>query len=557
MYVEIIFLIMHAPETYFRSLKGSSLAQSSSREIENSNEVIPQQISSKGRRRDSQRENPVEGSKTKGDSEGSPLADDDAADKMSTEGHFDDNDDRITLVDSVEVEGDDASSEPNTPSETNEVDNLIHSGQKPKSTSMDEQPTRQNSSEQDELRGLNSDNSKGGSGSSKDQQKQLESGEEVLQDRRSKQVNDVRRHHDVEEHNLRRKDEHSRDAKLDAERSHLPFRGREDIHQPYATRDRVGIRGRNYDRARDTEMWPRREDNVHSRRAKEEDMRLEYNAKVGARHRNKARPIERNDRDEDHSRKRLDDGDWRGIRQRERGDMTLNRREGLDDSHVKRNKDDANLRRMKPESEDTMHGYKARDDHYRGKRERDDGTEQKRRDDNSRMREKVDDRHHAKHKDDSWRQRERDDRQRPKHESTLTLQRDEGRGTNRGGHIMDDKLVSGARKEEPRSSLLSKDSQEHTRKNEPLRGQGAEENSMQNKGRSDVHPRENNTERNSRQEKQNNNRLPGSSDARHVGRDRHRESTRKGRSSEPSEQDHHRSNKRRRVDQENHRSGKV
>jgi hypothetical protein len=550
MYVETIFVISRDPETYSRSLKGSSLGQNSSREIESSNEVIPRQISSKGHR-DSQRENPVEGLETKGDSEGSPLAAVDAGHKMSTEDHFDDNDDRITLVDSVEVEGDDATSEPNTPSEANEVDNLVHSGKKQKSISMIEQPTGQNNSEQDELRTLNSGNSKGRSGSSKDQQKRLESGEEVLQDRHSRQV------HDVEEHN-RRKDEYSRDVKLDTELSHLPSRGREDIHQPYANRDRVDMRGRSYDRVRDTKIWSRREDNTHSRRAKEEDMRLEYNAEVGARHRNKARPIDRNDRGEDlHSRKRLDDGDWRGTRQREQGNMIVNRREGLNDSHVKRNKDDENLRRMKPESEDTMHGYRARDDHNRRKRERDDGTEQKRRDGNGRMREKVDDRHHAKHKDDSWRQRERDDRQRPKHENTLTLQRDEGRGTGRGGRITDDKLVSGARKEEPRSSVLSKDSQERTRKIEPTRGQGAEENIIQNKGRSDVHPRENNTERNTRQEKQNNNRLPGSSDAHHVGRDRHRESTRKGRSSEPSEHDLHRSSKRRREDHENYRSGKV
>lgn len=558
MYVDITFVIVCVPETYFRSLKGNSLGQSSSREIESSNEVIPRQKSSKGHR-DSRRENPVEGSETKGDSEGSPLAATDAADKISTEDHFDDNDDRIALVDSVEVEGDDAISDPNTPSETNEVDNMVHSGKNQKSISMDEQPSGQNNSEQDELRAPNSDNSKGRSGSSKDQQKRLESGEEVLQDRRSKRVNDVRRHHDVEEHNLRRKDEYSRDVKLDPERSHLPSRGREDIHQSYANRDRVDMRGRSYDRVRDAEIWPRRDDNVHSRRAKEEDMRLEYNAEVGVRHRNKARPIDRNDRDEDlHRQRERGDGDWRGTRQRERGDMILNRREGLDDSHIKRNKDDENLRRLKPESEDTAQVYRARDDHNRRKRERDDGTEQKRRDDNGRTREKVDDRHHAKHKEDSWRQRERDDRQRPKHEHTLTLQREEGRGTGRGGRITDDKLVSGGRKkEESRSSVLSKDSQERTRRNEPLRVQGAEENSIQNKGRSDVHPRENNTERNSRQEKQNNNRLPGSSDARHVGRDRHRESTRKGRSSEPSEHDLHRSNKRRREEHENHRSGKV
>ncbi|TVU45298.1 hypothetical protein EJB05_04780 [Eragrostis curvula] len=538
-----------------RSLKGSSLGQSSSREIESSNEVIPRQTFSK-RRRDSRIENPAEGSETKGDSEGSPVATEDAADKLSTE-HTDDNDDRIALVDSVEVEGDDATSDPNTPSEANEGDNLVDSGRKKKPISLVEQPTGQNSSEQDELRGLNSDNSKGRSGSSKDQQKRQESGEEVLQARHSKRVNDVRRHHDAEDHNPRRKDEYSRDAKLDVERSHLPPRGREDVHQPYANRDRGDTRGRSYDRVRDAEMWPRREDSVHSRRTKEEDMRLEYNAEVGARHRNKARPIDRNDRDEDlHPRKRLDDGDWRGTRQRERGDMILNRHEGLDESHIKRNKDDENLRRMKPENEDTAH--RTRDDHNRRKRERDDGTEQKRRDDSGRMREKIDDRHHAKQKDDSWRQREREDRQRPKHENALTVQREEGRGTGRGGRIMDDKLASGARKkDEPRSSVLSKESQERTRKNEPSRGQGAEENNMQNKGRSDVHPRESNTERNSRQEKLNNNRPSGSSDVRHAGRDRYRENTRKGRSSEPSEHDLHRSNKRRREDHDSHRSGKV
>ncbi|KAG2546234.1 hypothetical protein PVAP13_9KG042129 [Panicum virgatum] len=539
-----------------RSLKGRSLDQNSIREIKSSNEGIPRQSSSK-RCHDSRRENPVEVPETKGDSEGSLVAADDVADKLSTEGHFDD-DDRLALVDSVEVDGDDATSDP--PSDTNEDDNLGHFGKKQKPVPMVEQPAGHNSSEPDELR--TSENSKGRSGSSKDQHKRLESGEEVLQDRHSRKVNDVRRHHDVEERNLHRKDEFSRDGKPDVERSHLPPRGREDIHQSYANRDRVDIRSRSYDRVRETEIWPRREDIVHSRRGKEEDLRLEYNAEVGARHRNKVRPTDRNDRDEDlHSRKRLDDGDWRGSRQRERGDVVLNRRDSLDDSHIKRNKDDENLRRMKPENEDMVHGYRARDDNNRRKRERDDGADQKRRDDSGRMRDKADDRHHAKHKDDSWRQRERDDRQRPKHENSSTLQREEGRGTGRGSRVTDDKLVSGGRKkDELRSSVLSKETQERTRQNEPSRrGQGAEENSMQNKGRSDAHPRDDNSnsERNSKQEKQNNNRLPGSSDARHVGRDRHRESTRKGRSSEPGEHDLHRSSKRRREDHESHRNGKV
>ncbi|CAL4935658.1 unnamed protein product [Urochloa decumbens] len=557
----------HSPPSYktrgsprgARSLKGRSLGQKSIREIESSNEVIPRQSSSK-RRHDSRRENPVEGPETKGDSEGSLVAADDMADKPSTEDHFDGDDDddgRLALVDSVEVDGDDATSEP---SDTNEDNILGHSGKKKKPISMVEQPAGHNSSEPDEVR--TSENSKGRSGSSKDQQKRLESGEEVLQDRHSRRVNDLRRHHDVEERNLRRKDEVSRDGKPDVERSHLPSRGREDTHQSYANRDRVDIRSRSYDKVREGEIWPRREDSVHSRRGKEEDLRLEYNAEVGARHRNKVRPTDRNDRDEDlHLRKRLDDGDWRGSRQRERGDVVLNRRENLDDSHIKRNKDDENLRRMKPENEDMVHGYRAKDDNNRRKRERDDGVDQKRRDDNGRMREKVDDRHHAKHKDDNWRQREREDRQRPKHENALTLQREEGRGTGRGSRVMDDKLVSGGRKkDELRPSVLSKETQERTRQNEPSRrGQGAEENSMQNKGRSDVHPRDDNSnsERNSRQEKQNNNRLSGSSDARHAGRDRHRENARKGRSSETGEHDLHRSSKRRREDHESHRTGKV
>lgn len=543
-------------------MKGSSLGQNSTREIETSNEVIPQQSSSK-RHHDPPKENLVEGSETKGDSQGSLAAADDMADKLSTEDHFDgdedeDDDDRLALVGSVEVDGDDATSDLDTPSDANEDDNLVHSGKKQKHISLVEQPTGHNSSEPDELR--TSENSKGRSGSSKDQQKRLESGEEVLQDRHSRRVNNVRRHHDTEERNLRRKDEYSRDVKPDLERSHLPSRGREDIHQSYANRDRVDMRGRSYDRVRETEIWPRRDDGVHSRRAKEEDLRLEYNAEGGARHRNKGRPIDRNDREEDHSRKRLDDGDWRSSRQRERGDMVLNRREGLDDSNIKRNKNDENLRRMKPENEDMVaHGYRARDDNNRRKKERDDGVDQKRKDDSGRLREKVDDRYHAKQKDDNWRQREREDRQRPKHENALTLQREEGRGAGRGSRMMDDKLVSGGRKkDEPRSSVLSKDTQERTRHNEPSRrGHGAEEN--MNKARSDVHPRDDNSnsERNSRQEKQNNNRLPGNSDARHTGRDRHRESTRKGRSSELGEHDLQRSNKRRREDHESHRSGKV
>jgi hypothetical protein len=327
------------------------------------------------------------------------------------------------------------------------------------------------------------------------------------------------------------------------------------------------MRGKSYDRVRETEILQRREDNMHNRRVKEEDLRLDYNAEVGARHRNKARPIDRNDRDEDpHSRRLLDVGDVRGSRQRERGDMALNRRESLDDSQIKRKKDEENIRRIKPENEDTVHGYRGRDDLNRRKRERDDGIDQKRRDDSVRVREKADDRSNAKNKEDNSRQREKEDRQRPKHENTLILQREEGRGTGRGGRVIDDKLVSGSRKkDESRSALLSKETQERGKQNESgRRGQGAEENSTQNKGRSDVRPRDdipNSSERNSRQEKLNkthdNNRLSSSSDARQASKDKHRESTRKGRGSEPNEQDLHRSTKRRREDHETHRSGKV
>ncbi|KAG8062415.1 hypothetical protein GUJ93_ZPchr0003g18385 [Zizania palustris] len=547
-----------------RSSKGSSLGLSSTRESERSNEVLPHQTTSSKRHCDPHRENnPEEGSKSKDGPEESLAAADEEADKLSTD-QSNGNDDRLTLVDSAEVDGDDAISDPHTVSEATDGDNLAHSGKKQKLISRAEQPTGHNNSDQDELRTLNSDNSRGRSGSSKDNKKRLESGEEVLQDRRSRQVNDVRRHHDGEERNSHRKDEY---LKPDVEKSHLTSRSREDTHHPYANRVR-DIRGRSYDKVRDPEIWQRREDSVHNRRAKEEDVRLENNAEVGARNKNKMRPIDRNDRDEDpHARKRLDDGDWRGSRQRERGDVVLNRRENIDDSHIKRKKDDENMRRMKPENEDIMHGYRARDDPNRRKRERDDGVDQRRRDDNARMRENADDRYHAKHKEDSWRQREREDRHRPKHDNALTLQRDEGRGGGRrGGRILDDKVVTGGRKQdESRSAVLIKEVQERSRQNEPLRrDQGAEESSMQNKGRSDVHPHDdnpNNSERNTRQEKLNNtndnNRISSSSGVHQVSRDRYRESTRKGRSSDINEQDLPKSSKKRREDHESHRGGKV
>uniref|UniRef100_A0A0E0KIF6 Pre-mRNA polyadenylation factor Fip1 domain-containing protein n=1 Tax=Oryza punctata TaxID=4537 RepID=A0A0E0KIF6_ORYPU len=550
-----------------RSSKGSS-----AREVESSNEILPRQTTSLKRNHDSQRENnPDEGSESKDGPEGSPAADDEAADKLSAD-QFDGNDGSPALVDSAEVDGDDAISDPHMVSETTTTDgdNLAHSGKKQKLISRAEQPTGHNSSDQDELRARNSDNSRGRSGSSKDNQKRLESGEEVLQDRRSRRVNDARRHHDGEDRNSRRKDEYLRDIKPDVERSHLASRSREDTHHPYANRDR-DMRGRSYDRVRDTEILQRREESVHNRRAKEEDVRLEHNAEVGARNRNKMRPpVDRNDRDEDpHARKRLDDGDWRGSRPRERGDVVMNRRENIDDSHMKRKKDEENMRRMKPENEDIVHGqhgYRGRDDPNRRKRERDDGIDQKRRDDNARMREKADDRYHTKHKEDNWRLREREDRHRPKHDNTVTLQRDEGRGSGRGGRILDDKLVTGGRKQdESRSAGLSKEALERSRQNDPLRrDQGAEENSMQNRGRSDVHPRDenpNNSERNTRQEKPNNthdgNRLSSNSGARQASRDRYRESARKGKSSDINEHDLPKSSKRRREDHESHRGGKV
>lgn len=550
-----------SPSRGARSSKGSSMGANPRQETESLNEV-PRQTTSSKRRRDSQREkNPVDDSETKDGSEGSPAVGDETADKLSTD-QFADNDDKLALVDSAEVDGDDAISEPRTASETNEGDKLSHSYKKQKLISRVEQPPVLNSSDQDELRTVNSENSRGRSGSSKDNQKRLESGEEVLQDRLSRRVNDVRRHHGGEDRDSRRKDEYTRDVKADIERTHLASRGREDIHHPHVNRDR-DIRGKSNDRVREPETWQRREDNIHNRRGKEEDLRLDYNADVGARHRNKAR----NDRDEDpHSRKWLDDGDWRGSRQRERGDMVLNRRESLDDPHIKRKKDEENMRRIKSENEDTVHAYRGRDDPNKRKRERDDVLDQKRRDDSVRMREKADDRSYAKNKEDNWRQREKEDRQRPKHENTLILQREEGRGTGRGGRIMDDKPVSaGRKKDESRSTLLNKETQERSKQNESgRRGQGAEENNMLNKGRSDVRPRDdnsNNSERNSRQEKINkthdNNRLSSSSDARHASRDRYRESTRKGRGSEPNEQDLHRSSKRRRDDHDSHRSGKV
>ena len=241
------------------------------RETENSNEV-PRQSTSSKRRRDPQREsNPVDDSEPKDGSEESPTVADEPTDKLSTDDQFADND-RLALVDSAEVDGDDAISEPHSDDAINEGDKVDHSSSKKKKlNSMAEQPPGLNSSDQDEMKILNGENIRGGrSGSSKDHLKRLESGEEVLQDRRSRRVNDARRHHDGEERDSRRKDMYTRDIKPEVERT-LASKGREDIHHPHVNRDR-DMRGKSYDRVRETEILQRREDNVHNRRGKEEEI---------------------------------------------------------------------------------------------------------------------------------------------------------------------------------------------------------------------------------------------------------------------------------------------
>nr|CAD1832844.1 unnamed protein product [Ananas comosus var. bracteatus] len=258
------------------------------------------------------------------------------------EDRFDENEDKLELHDSIEA-GDDANSDIHQSSETLGEDNdLAHSGKKSKLSSRVEHSLAYDNDDEDMQRTSHSENSRAKSGSSREYHKRPELGEEVVQDERSRRLSDSKWRREGEESNFRRVDGQHH------ERSRTVPKGREDIYHPYSHRDLD--RGRNFEMVREADVWQRREEALHGRRVKDEDIRREQSLEAGMRHRSKVRATDRTERDEDLHKKRVDDRDWRGSRPRERDDILMNRRETLDDSHtrerrMRRAREESNLRR--------------------------------------------------------------------------------------------------------------------------------------------------------------------------------------------------------------------
>ncbi|XP_072972439.1 FIP1[V]-like protein [Typha angustifolia] len=496
-----------------RSPEGISRRRHSSMSGENSDDVILCQPASLDKHDDDHRE--VESTEINETLEVSPAVAVEASKELSSEDRSDEHDDKVALGDSIEAEGEDGNSDFHVSSEIVN-DSLVRSGKKQKLSSQVEQPVIQDNCDEGEIRTSHSDNSRAKSGSSKEYQRHSEQGEEVMQDGRLRRMSDSKRRREREEPNLLPKDEYHQDAR-EIDRSRIASRGKEDIYHPYGHRDidsasTHAVRGRSFERPREADVWHRREDNIHSRRV--EEIRREQSAEASSRQRDKMRSSERNDRDGYiHLKKRMDDGDWRGhskdrgSRQRERDDATMSRRDSLDDSHIRKKKDEENLKRGKADKEQSSHGFRAREDSSRSKRERDDGIDQRRREDSIRMRDKAEEHYSAKHKDDGGRIRENEDRQRHKqpHDNTLIhREREEGRGAVRSGRV-----GSARDKEDSKSIGFDKDYQEKDRRRQnerPQRDRSGEENAMHHKGRGDAHSRDkqlNNDERGSRHERTN------------------------------------------------------
>ncbi|XP_058067593.1 FIP1[V]-like protein isoform X2 [Magnolia sinica] len=497
-------------------------------------------------------------------------------------------DEQLALADSVE--GEEMGSDMGIPSETLADDSTLHTVKKQKLSSRVEQPAVLDVGNEDDLRTTLSDNSKAKSGSSRDYQKRHDGGEEeVMQDGRSRRIVDDKRRHEEDESVHRRREDYSRGSRHEMDRSRMVTKGREDPYNSYPYRDwdsgsshYARARTDGFERAKERDnsvgAWQRRDEDAHGRRVKDDDIRRrERVEETGSRHR-KLNENDRNDKDEHpHSRKRVDDGDWRGRhdkdggpRPRERDDVLIGRHEILNDPH-KRRKEEELPRREHVDKEDTLHGYRSREDSSRRKRERDDGLDQRRREDQARARDKPDDHHSVRHRDENWRLREREDRHRLKqpHEDTQTNRdREEGRGATRSGRASDDKQWAGnARaKDESKGLGSEKDYQlkdKRRQSEQPKRRDRVdEETSSQHRGRDDAYSRENqfgNEERNPRHERSStqNDRSVSTSDNQRLSKERHKDNIRKSKESDGGDQSTLLPSKRKHDDHSTHRNEKT
>ncbi|RDX73421.1 FIP1[V]-like protein, partial [Mucuna pruriens] len=416
-----------------------------------------------------------------------------------------------------------------------------------KLTSRVEQPLLDDVDDWDDTKAAkSSDNSKARSASSRDNQKRREGfEEEVVQDPRSA-LSSVRQHPDEIEQGFYRRDH---DAKQEPERNRMILKGRErsypykDRHPGSAPQLHTNTDGFDGQKERDnSDMdWARREDDLYSRRVRNDEPRKRDRAKV--------RENERNDKEDSlHSRKQLDNGSYRvsydkdvgsrDSRHRERDEGLRIRYETVEDYHGKRRKDEEYLRREHIDKEEILHGY--RENASRRRRERDEVLDPRKRDDLQRTRDNPDDQYAARQKDEAW-LREKWHRMKQSHEEHLPKrEREEGRSSVRSGRGAEEKAWVGhvRAKDEHKLSEKEYQSREAMRHNDQLkRRDRIQDESPYHKGRDDASTRGNQyttEERRSRQERSSSrsDRVANASDNQKV---KHREGSRKSKERDVSE----------------------
>ncbi|WJX25188.1 hypothetical protein P8452_14251 [Trifolium repens] len=439
----------------------------------------------------------------------------------------------------------------------NKVDNIdvLKDGieKKQSLTSPVEQPLLDESDDLEDLKAArSSDNSKGRSASSRDNQKRREGHEEeVVQDPRSTHLISNRQHPDEMEQGFYRK-EH--DGKQEPERNRMVLRGKEGSY-PYKDRNRSSAHELHtntdgFDRQKDRESsdmdWARRDDDVYSRKGRTNEPRK--------RDRTKVRENERSDKEDGlYSRKQLANGSYRipyekdvgsrDSRHRERDEGVRVRYEAVEDYHIKRRKDEEYLRREHIEKEEIQHAY--RENASRRRREKDEVLDQRKRDDLQRSRDYPDDHYITRQKDDAWLLRERGDRQRDREEwhrlkqshdgPVAKREREEGRSSGRSVRGAEEKAWVGhvSAKDEHKLSEKEYQSREAVRHNDHLkRRDRIHEESSHLKGRDDAYVRGNqytSDERRSRQERSSSrsDRVANTSDNQRLHERKHKEGSRK------------------------------
>ncbi|ONK76080.1 uncharacterized protein A4U43_C03F23670 [Asparagus officinalis] len=434
-------------------------------------------------------------------------------------------DDMLALGDSIEVE-EEETSDIRISGETLGEDNIGHSSKKQKRSSrVDQTAVEDHAAADDDLKVTRSDNSRAKYESSNQKRRRI--ADEEIQGGRSKRDGDMRRHHE-EENPFYQRDDYGREGRHEMGRRPMDLGGRGAMYNSYSHIDwdsyavhPIRDRSERFERPREVggSFWQRREEDTHRRRLENKDIRWEYTEEAGSRNRNKVRVSDRINKDNDtHFTRRLDDGDWRGhnrggLRLRENDDV--NRRDNVDDRLY--------LRRERTEKEDSLHGYRAREDSSRRKREKDGKPEHRRREDGTQRRNKAEDRHSSR------RQREREDRQQLKHshEDSLHREREEGRGISSSGRAIENKPLSGCGRNKGSSKLLAsdKDYQHKDRKQHAEQSkredQAEEENDSHSNGLEDIPVREkhHNEERSLSSYSQ----CPSSSDKLQISREKHKD----------------------------------